>query len=68
VYLTEKQLAALFNLQPKTLQNWRWSGKGPPFVKLPSGAIRYEEAGSQEFMKRRTYLSTTEAQAAGKTD
>lgn len=34
--------AAIFlSLQPRTLDNWRSQGRGPTFIKLPGGAIRY---------------------------
>jgi hypothetical protein len=64
--LTEKELAGRWCMSPKTLQNWRWSGKGPPFIKLVSGGIRYDENESEEWARSNTFRSTTEAQAARK--
>ncbi len=40
-YLTEAQLATYAALSVRTLQAWRLRRIGPPFVKLPTGAIRY---------------------------
>lgn len=39
-YLSERQLAARWQASSRTLQRWRASGKGPPFLRL-GGAIRY---------------------------
>jgi hypothetical protein len=61
---TEREAAAKLNCSPKTLQNWRWSGRGPRFVKLDSGAIRYDDAELDACIARNTFTSTTEAQAA----
>jgi phage terminase Nu1 subunit (DNA packaging protein) len=45
--LTEVQVSKLFKVSIKTLQGWRASGIGPPFMKLGPGrqaAVRYERA------------------------
>ena len=39
-YLDERQLAAYAGLSPRTLQNWRLFGQGPPWRRL-GRAIRY---------------------------
>ena len=39
-YVTEKEIARKLGLVPETLQAWRRTAKGPPFVKL-GRAIRY---------------------------
>ena len=33
-YLTPEQLAKMIGLSVKTLNKWRWEGKGPHFLKL----------------------------------
>ena len=38
--LTESAAAVVLNLQPQTLNRWRWNRKGPPYCKI-GGAIRY---------------------------
>lgn len=47
--LTEAQAAERLNLRRKTLQTWRYSGRGPRFTKL-GGAIRYPEEDLEAFI------------------
>jgi predicted site-specific integrase-resolvase len=61
---TEAEAAQKLRCARKTLQNWRWAGKGPRFVKLDTGGIRYDDADLERFVAGRVYGSTTEAQAA----
>lgn len=42
--LTPEQVAEMLQVHPGTLENWRYRGEGPPFVKLGNGkrsAVRY---------------------------
>jgi len=39
-YLTPEQLASRWQIQKKTLDNWRYQGKGPKYVRIGS-RIRY---------------------------
>lgn len=32
--LTQEQLAARWHISPRTLEQWRWLGKGPRFMKI----------------------------------
>ena len=40
-YLTRAQVAQHTSIAPQTLANWATLGKGPKFVKLPNGLVRY---------------------------
>lgn len=33
-YLTSKELADRWRLSDQTLANWRYAGKGPPFIRV----------------------------------
>ena len=33
-HLNQVELADRWGLSPRTLENWRWRGEGPPFVKI----------------------------------
>ena len=52
--LTQKELAARWNITPRTLQLWYKAGKGPKRVNIGSGGYRlsdviaYEEEQAQE--------------------
>lgn len=39
-YINEKALAARWGLSPRTLQRWRYQGKGPAHLKL-GGRVLY---------------------------
>lgn len=40
--LTQKHLAARWHISPRTLEQWRWLGKGPRFLKIGSRVL-YDE-------------------------
>jgi excisionase family DNA binding protein len=56
--LTTPEAADYLGLKSGTLEIWRWSGKGPKFLKL-GRAIRYRLEDLEEFMDRATRTSTT---------
>lgn len=42
--LTQEQLAARWHMSPRTLEQWRWLGKGPRFLKIGARVLYDEEA------------------------
>ena len=40
--VSENKMAPMIGVEPQTLQNWRVSGRGPRWYKLPSGGVRYD--------------------------
>lgn len=38
-HLTQKQLASRWGLSQRTLETWRWRGKGPPHLKIGGRCI-----------------------------
>ncbi len=61
--LNEREVAALLGVSVRTVQEWRQSGQGPPFLKLSSrkrGAVRYDPADVQAYMTRRRVRSTAQ--------
>ena len=40
VFLAQRDLAVRWQMSPRTLARWRWSGTGPAFVKL-GGRVVY---------------------------
>jgi predicted site-specific integrase-resolvase len=61
--LKTEEAAAFLQVKPATLEQWRWSGKGPRFIKL-NRAVRYRKEDLVAFVEARVFGSTTEAQAA----
>ena len=39
-HLTQADLAARLNISPRTLERWRWTKKGPAFLKI-GGRVVY---------------------------
>ena len=62
--LTEKQLADRLNVSRRTVQDWRYRGGGPPYIKMGS-AVRYQESAVAEWLGAREYSSTTDAAQQG---
>ena len=57
--LNESEAARLLDLRVATLRRWRWSGKGPRFVKLGS-AVRYDRADLDAFIDAGRKRSTSD--------
>ncbi len=58
VYLTENQLSDRFQISPRTLQRWRYSGVGgPPFVRLGLRRVAYRLADCEAWAKAQTFCS-----------
>ena len=54
--LREREVAGILGLSVRTLQEWRRSGDGPPFLKLSRkkrGMVRYDPADVEAYMRRR---------------
>lgn len=41
---TEKEVSEYLKIALTTLQRWRSQKFGPPWIKLPTGAVRYNES------------------------
>lgn len=50
--MTIAQLAEMLGTSRRTLQNWRKFGRGPKFVILGGGSIRYYRADVEEWLKK----------------
>jgi len=61
--LRTPEAAAYLNVQPTTLEQWRWNGRGPTFIKL-GRSVRYRQADLDAFLSARVFANTTEAQQA----
>jgi hypothetical protein len=49
--LTTRQAAAILHVLPDTMKKWRQRpGKGPKFIRYPSGAIRYRLSAIMKFL------------------
>ena len=58
--LKEGEAAKILSLEVATLRRWRWSGRGPRFLKL-GGAVRYDPADLDAFVESSRKLSTSDS-------
>ena len=58
--LCNEEVAAQYlgGLCPQTLQNWRYKGIGPKFIKV-GGAIRYRLTDLEKYLEANTRQSTS---------
>ena len=65
--LTPAELASMLDMSPRTLANWRSTGKGPPYVKIgvepPEGhqdrrKVRYELQVAERWALAHKYQRT----------
>ncbi|WP_409046911.1 helix-turn-helix transcriptional regulator [Microbacterium sp. HA-8] len=48
---TQNDIAHAFGLSPRTLEDWRVSGNGPPYLKLSYRCVRYELAAVENWLR-----------------
>ena len=57
--LTETELSKRIRVAVATLRRWRWSGDGPPFVRV-GRCVRYDPAHVRSWLEARTHSSTSD--------
>ena len=55
--LTQEQLAERWHMSPRTLEHWRWLGKGPKFLKI-GARVLYDEDVVEDFENGRVCQNT----------
>jgi hypothetical protein len=60
--VTEREAATLIGLSYRTLQRWRWVGRGPRYAKI-GAAVRYELAELRRYVKANTRPASAERSA-----
>jgi len=58
--LNTEEAAKILKVKVATLEQWRWNGKGPRFLKL-GRAVRYRQEDLAAFMEGNTCTSTAQA-------
>jgi hypothetical protein len=54
-YLTEAQFCKKYHVAPRTVQRWRVTGDGPPFVRLGPHKIVYRVSDTEAWAATRTF-------------
>ncbi len=57
--MKEHEAAARLGLKVATLRRWRWSGRGPPFIKI-GAAVRYDPDDVEAFIEAGRRSSTSD--------
>lgn len=58
--IDEREAGAFLNLQPRTMQSFRYQGGGPKFIRVSSRCIRYRRADLREWSEARLCTSTAD--------
>jgi Helix-turn-helix domain len=61
--LCTAEAATFLKVRPRTLRAWR-KRNGPPFIRLPSGAIRYPIADLRSWLDRHQVHQDSNGEAA----
>jgi predicted DNA-binding transcriptional regulator AlpA len=64
-FLTQKQLAQLWNISERTLERWRVEGRGPPFVAIGPRRRGYRLSDIEAWASANTFGSTAAVKRAG---
>jgi hypothetical protein len=56
--LRQKQLADRWLMSPRTLEQWRWQGKGPQYLKIGARVV-YRLEDVEAFESENLHLNTT---------
>ena len=59
ITVSPKEAADRLGCTPETLANWRWSGRGPCYVKV-GGRVRYRLADLADYLDTQTRNSTSD--------
>jgi hypothetical protein len=55
---TQDELAARWHLSPRTLEQWRWLGKGPRFLKI-GARVLYDEIEIERYEADNLHQNTS---------
>lgn len=56
--LTQRQFAEMLGVTPRSLERWRETGDGPPFLRV-GGLVRYAPADVSAWLETRRRTSTS---------
>ena len=56
--LTPQQAADHLGVTVRTLEAWRWSGRGPQYVRISARCVRYRHCDLDAFVEQRLATNT----------
>lgn len=60
VLLTTKEVARRLGLSHRSIEGWRLTGQGPPFVLISACCVRYRASDLEDFITRSLRSSTSD--------
>lgn len=60
ILVSEQDAAKSLGLTPRTMQAWRWSGKGPDYVRVSSRCVRYRVSDLESWAAELVQSSTAD--------
>ncbi len=63
-HLNQIDLSDRWNISHRTLERWRWTGEGPPFIKL-GGRVVYRLEDIEDYERAQIRASTAPRPAGG---
>lgn len=66
-HLDQKSLADRWQISPRTLEQWRWQGKGPRYLKI-GGRVVYRLLDVEAFEAASLHVNTVGPIGASSTD
>ena len=61
ILLTPDDAAEFLSLATTTLADWRWQRKGPPWIPISRGCVRYSKEALEAWLERRTIVEIKRA-------
>ena len=58
-HLNQTEVALRWNISPRTLERWRWSGEGPCFIKI-GGRVLYRLKDIEAYEREQLRVSTAD--------
>lgn len=56
LYLTEEEVSRRYHVSRRTVQRWRVTGEGPPFVRLGARRVVYRVSDCEDWAAAQTHL------------
>lgn len=63
--LNEAEAAELLGFSVRCMQNWRFRGGGPSYVRVSKRAIRYRQSDLEKWIEERVVLNTADRNSLG---
>ena len=63
-HIDQKELARRWLISPRTLEQWRWQGRGPRFLKL-GGRVLYRLADVEAYEADNLHFNTVVSSGSG---